>query len=131
MESLLLSSESWFCKVLFVPSKPRVTASPSLWKTCNQILLGFKGIPWGFPVLLLGPQAGKPDAGLLVDHPPSGYAILFYHDYVPPTVSLWHLLCLSTWVFLFCKYQHLPLDGCLTASCDFGALTGGDKCISF
>ena len=71
--------------------------------------------------------------GLLVDHPPSGYGILFYHGCAPPIVSLWLLLCLSTWglFFFFGKYQRLPLDGCLTASCDFGALIGGDKCTSF
>ena len=28
-------------------------------------------------------------------------------------------------------FWHPPMDGCSTASCDFGALTGGDECMSF
>ena len=29
------------------------------------------------------------------------------------------------------RFQHPPVNGCSTASCDFGALTGGDECTSF
>ena len=25
------------------------------------------------------------------------------------------------------RFQHPPVDGCLTANCDFGALAGGDE----
>ena len=41
--------------------KAESLSPPVLWKSCNQIILAFKVIPWGFLVLLLGPQAGKPN----------------------------------------------------------------------
>ena len=31
----------------------------------------------------------------------------------------------------FGKFQYLPVDGCSTASCDFGALAGGGECMTF
>ena len=31
----------------------------------------------------------------------------------------------------FGRFQHPPVDGCSTASCDFGALSGGDEWMSF
>ena len=56
--------------------------------------------------------------------PPSGYGIWFYHICAPPNISLGLLLCLWMWniFFFFCRFQHPPVDGCSTASCDFGAL---------
>ena len=68
-----------------------------------------------------------------VGHPPGGYGIWFYHDYAPPIILLWLLLCLwmKSIFFVFCGFQHLPAEGCSTASCNFGALAGGDECTSF
>ena len=34
-------------------------------------------------------------------------------------------------VSLFGRFQHPPVDGCSTGSCNSGALTGGDEHISF
>ena len=123
-----------------------------LWKLCYQIPLCFKirlpgdsqSLCW---VLRLGSLtwASKPLQQWdnffffciivlqFVDHPPGGNGIWFYHDCAPPTVSLQLLLCLWTWgiFFFFGRFQHPPVNGCLTASCDFGALTGGDECMSF
>ena len=65
-----------------------------------------------------------------VGHPPGGYGIWFYCDCAPSTTLLRLLLCLWTWVF-FGRFQHPPVDGCSTARCDFGALTGEDKHMSF
>ena len=105
-------------KVLFVPSKPGVSVSPTLMEVLwsNPTVLQDQ-IPWGFPVPLLGPRAGKPDMGSkpsqqwdtffciivlqFVDHPPGGDGIWFYHDCAPPTVSLQLLLCLWMWGIIF------------------------------
>ena len=65
-------------------------------------------------------------------HPPGRYRILFYHDCTPPTTSLKLLLCLWTWgIFFFGGFQHPPVHGCSTASCNFGAFTRGYDCTSF
>ena len=95
---------------------------PFLWKSCNEIPLAFKvkfpgdslslcWMPW------LGIQrgiwpgtqnlrsSGRTSLILIVlqfvGHPPSGYGIWFYHDCAPPTISLWLLLCLWTWIIFF------------------------------
>ena len=34
-------------------------------------------------------------------------------------------------VSFFAGFQHSPVYGCSTASCDFGAFAGGDKSISY
>ena len=60
-----------------------------------------------------------------------GYGILFYHDCAPPTVSLWFLLCPWTQGTFFGGFQHPPINGCSTASCDLGVLTGGGEHTSF
>ena len=51
-------------KVLFMPSKIGVSLSPSPMEVLLSNPTGLQGqIPWGFPVFLLGPQAGKPEVG--------------------------------------------------------------------
>ena len=52
--------------------------------------------------------------------------IWFYHPCAPPTISLWLFLCFWIWGISFCW---VPASS--TASCDFGALAGGDELISF
>ena len=39
--------------------------------------------------------------------------------------------CGVSFFFFLGRFQHPPVDGCSTASCDFGALTGGAECMSF
>ena len=94
-------------------SKSRVSVSPIPVEILWWNPTGLQGqIPWGFLVPLSDPQSGKPDEGFRtfttvqdcfgivlqpVGHPPSGYAIWFYHDYAPPTISLQLLLCLWMW----------------------------------
>ena len=64
-------------------------------------------------------------------HPLSRYGIWFYCDCTPPTF-LWLLLCLWTWgIFFWWVPASSCWTSCSTASCDFGALTEGDKHTSF
>ena len=122
--------------------------SPVLWKSCNQILLGFKvRFPGDSQSLCWIPRLGslmwcsKPSQQWenffviivlqFVGHPPSGFGIWFYCDYAPSPISLKLLLCLWTWVSFFGRFLHSPVTVCSTASCDFGALTGRDEHTSF
>ena len=89
---------------------------PVLWKSCNQILLGFKVIFSGdSQSLCCVPRPGslmwnsEPSQqwenffGIVVPHfvghRPDRY--WFYCDYAPPTVLLWLLLYLWTWDIYF------------------------------
>ena len=58
------------------------------------------------------------------------YGIWFDFDCIPP-VSLWLLLCLWMGAMCFGGFQCPPVDGCSTASYNFSALIGGDKCTFF
>ena len=52
--------------VLFVPSKTGVSFTPGPVKVLQSNPTGLQvQIPWGFPVRLSEPQAGKPDVGLI------------------------------------------------------------------
>ena len=134
--SLLLSSRS------SCPPRLESLFPPVLWKSCNQIPLAFQARfhedsqlgsqTWGsepskqwesfFGIIVLQ----------FVGHPRGGCGIRFYCDCTPPGVSLQLLLCLWTWsIFLFDGLQCPPVNGYPTTSCDFGALTGGDKCTYF
>ena len=127
---------------------PKVSVSSVLWKFCNQILLSFKISFLGYSQFLcLIPRLGSLMWGLeslqkcenfsdifilqLVSHSPGGCEILFQHDYISPTILLWLLLCLWLWGIFFGGFHHLPVDGWSTASCNFGALTGGCEHSSF
>ena len=66
-----------------------------------------------------------------VSHPPISYGIWFYCDCAPPTVSLWHLLCLWMWGIFFGEFQCLPVDDCPATSCDSGVLARGSESASF
>ena len=71
-----------------------------------------------------------------MSHPPAR-GIWFYHGCVPPTISLWLLLCLWTLcIFFFCllffgRFKHLPVDCYSTASCDFDSHAAEDECMSY
>ena len=58
------------------------------------------------------------------------YGIWFDFHCTPP-VSLWLLLCLWMGAMFLGGFQCPPVDGCSTASYNFSALIGGDKCIFF
>ena len=102
-------------------------------------------IPWGFPVPLLGSWAGKSDMGLRT-FTTVGELLWWYFPQVcgSPTIEMGfdfimiahHLLSCCGFFFVFgcgvsyfCGFQCPPVDGCSTASCNFGVLTGGDECI--
>ena len=119
---------------------------PVLWKSCNQIPLAFKVRSPGdsqslFQIPRLGTlrwgsepvQQWENFFGIIlqfVDHPPGSHGTLFYCDCAPPTVSLQLLLCLGCGIS-FDGFQYPPFNGCSTASCDFGVLTGEDEHPSF
>ena len=118
-----------------------------LWKSYNQIPLAFKVRFPGDPQSLYQiPRLGSLTWGSessqwenflgiivmwFVSHPPGGYGIWFYCDCALPVVLLWFLLCLWTGVSFYSGFQHPSLDGCSTASCNFGALAGGGERMSF
>ena len=137
--------------VLLCPPRLESLFPPVLWKSCNQILLAFKvRFPGDSQSFCLVPRlrsltwGSRPSQqqehffGITVltvlqsvGHSPGGYGIWFYRDCAPPTVLLWLLLCLRMWGVFFGRFQRPPVDGCSTASCDFGVLTGGDERTSF
>ena len=130
------------------PSRLESLFPPVLWKFCDQIRLPFKV---SFPEVSQSPCQSLPRLGSLtcgsklsqqwenffgiivlqfVGHPSSRYGILFYHDY-PLLPSCWGLFFVfGHGVSSFSRFQHPPVDGCSTVSCDFGALAG-DECLSF
>ena len=130
-----------------MPSKPGVPVSPSgslvvksLWPSRSDSL--------GFPVPLSGPQAGKPGVGFRT-FTTVGELLWYYCSSVcgSPIQWVWDLilfglypsycltaassLSLDAGYLFFGGLQYLPVNGCSTASCSFGALTGGDELTSF
>ena len=59
---------------------------------------------------------------------PVGMRFDFIVSVLPPAVSLRLRHCLWVWGVFFGGFQCPPVDGCSTASCDFGALAG-DECM--
>ena len=117
---------------------------PGLWKSYNEIPLAFKIIfPEDFQSLCQIPMLGSLTWGLeptqqwenfygltvfqFVSCPCGRYEIWFYHPCAPPTISLWLFFVFGCGVSFSAGFQHPPADGCSTASCDFGALAGGDE----
>ena len=133
---LLLSSESW-CMQGLVCALQDWGPCFSQWKSCSQILLAFKvRFPGDSQTLYQVPRlrslvwGSEPSQqwenffGIIVlqfvGNPHGRYEIRFYHDYAPPTTLLQFLLCLGHRVFGFGRFQHPPVNGCSTASCNFG-----------
>ena len=115
--SLVLSSETWCMQDFVCALQDWSLIPPVLWKSNNQIPLGFKvRFPGDSQSLCQTPRLGsltwgsepsqqwKNFFGIIVfqfvGHPPGGYRIWFYCDCVPPTILL-RLLCLWKWGNLF------------------------------
>ena len=65
-----------------------------------------------------------------VGRPPAGYAFDLIRI-VPLLLSCCDFFVFECGVSFFGEFWCSPINGCSTASCNFGALTGGDGCISF
>ena len=67
-------------------------------------------------------------------HPPEFLAVMGFdskHDFATPIVFRGFSFALGCGVSFFGGIQHSPVDSCSAMSCNFGALTGEDECISF
>ena len=120
---------------------------PVLWNSCNQIPLAFKvRFPRGPQSLCQIPRLGS----LMWGSEPSQqwedfFGILCSSLWVTHTagkgsdlvviVPSYPLIAASSLSleagYLFDGFQHPPVDGRSTDSCDFGALTEGEECLSF
>ena len=134
--SLLLFPGSW-CALdqgMFVPSKNGVSVftSPVIKSSWPSRLYSL-----GIFVLLMDLQAVKPDVGLR-NFITVGELLWYYYSLVCGSSTLWVwdlvlswlqlLLCLWMWgLFSFGGFQHPLVNGCSTASCNFGALSRGDE----
>ena len=118
-------------RTLLCVCPPRVESlfPPVLSKSCNQNPLAFKvwfsrnsssccqtprlgSLTWGSEPSLQWVDFCGVSVLQFESHPPSSYAIWFYCDYTPPTVSLWLLLCLWMWGIFFGEFQCLPVIDC-------------------
>ena len=121
---------------------------PVLWNSYNQIPLAFKvRFPRGFQSLCQIPrlgsltwgsepsQQGENFFGILCSHlwvthtAGMGFDLVVIVPLLPSHCSIFFVF--GSRVSFFDGFQRPPVDGCSTDSCDFGALTGGDECISF
>ena len=137
-------------RTLFCVCPPREVSlfPPVLSKSCNQIPLAFKvwfsrnsssrcqiprlgSLTWGSEPSLQWVDFCGISVLQFVSHPPPSYAIWFYCDCAPPTISLWLLLCLWMWGIFFGEFQCLPVDNCPAVSCDSSVLTRGSEITSF
>ena len=114
-----------------------------LWKSYNQISLALKArFPGDSQPLCQIPRLGSLKLSsepwqqygssfgivlLSVGRPPGRYRILFYCNCVPPTFSLWLLLCLWMWVSFFWWILVSSCQWFPTANCKFGALAERDE----
>ena len=118
-----------------MPSKNRVSVSPSPVKVCNQIPLAFK-------VCLLGDnqslsQPGKADVGLRT-FTVVGELLWYYCSPIfgLPTCWVWDFdftvtssLSQDGGIFIFLWW--VPVNGCSTASYNFGVFSRGAECTFF
>lgn len=124
------------CKILSVPSETESLFPPVLWSSIIKPLT----FQVRFPRDSSCPSVGSPGwevwrgvqnlhhsgrtSGIVlqsVGHPPGRYGIWFYHDCAPNAIAAVSSLSLGVG-YLLCGFQHPPVDGCSTVSCDFGAL---------
>ena len=75
-------------------------------------------------------QQGKNFFGIIVlqsvGHPPGGYGIWFYYDCTLLPCHYSFLFVFGCGISFFGGFQHPSVNGCSTASCNFGALTGDE-----
>ena len=131
------------CKRLCVsPPWVEFPFSSVLWQSCDQTLLAFKArffgdssshwwtprlgsLMWGSELLLLWGNFSGIIVFQFMCRPPGGYGIWFYCSCVPPTVSLWLLLCLWMYSIFFGRFQHFFVGCCSAVSCNFGVFVRG------
>ena len=147
MRSLLPSSgDTKFC---LCPPRLKSQLPLVLWKSYNQIPLALKtrfpgdsqflcqisrlgSLTWGSEPSELWENLFCIIVFQSLGPPLSGYGIWFYHDCIPLLPShCSFFLVFGHGVSVFSWFQHAPVDGCSTASWNFGALTRGDECMSF
>ena len=127
---------------------PRVESvlPPVLWKSCDQILLAFKVRFAGDPSPFLDSQAGEPYVGprtftwcdnffgITVFHLWVAHLMGIGFDFIlvaPLLLPPYFSFVLGCVVSFFGGFQHPPVNGCSTASCDCGAFAGENECMSF
>ena len=148
MGSLLLSSGSWCPQDFVCAFQDWSMFCPVLWNSCNQIPLAFKvRFPGGFQSLCQIPRLGSLRWGsepshsqqwenfgilfssLWVTHKAgTGFGLVMIVPLLPSHYSIFFVF--GSRVSFFDGFQHLPVDDCSTDNCNFGALVGGDGCIS-
>ena len=100
-------------KILFVPSKTGVSVSPSPVEVLWSNTAGLQGqIPWGSPVPLLDPQLTHP-AGM-------GFDFIMIAPVLPSRCSFFFVF--GHGISFFGQLHRPPINGCWTASWDFGVL---------
>ena len=147
MWSLLLSSGSWYTQDFVCALQDWSLFPPVLWKSYNQTPLASRSDSPGIPSPFVGSLGWEAWRGVQdLHHSGRTSLVLFSSLWVTHLadtglefimiVPLLRYCCSFFFVFgcgvsFFDGFQHPPIDGCSTVSCDFGALTGGDKCTSF
>ena len=118
-----------------------------LWKICDQTLLAFivkfsgessfccwtprvRSLMWGSEFSLLWLNCFPPfeSSTLWVWNLSLLWLCPSYHLTVAFSLFL-DIVYLIFCLLLFGRFKHPPVDGCSTASCDFGARAAGDECI--
>ena len=137
-------------RTLLCVCPPRVEClfPPVLLKSCNQIPLAFNAwfsrnsfspcqtprfgsLTWCSELSLQWVDFCGISVLQFVSPPPSSYGIWFYWNCIPPTISLWFLLCLCMWGIFFGEFLCLPVDDCSAVSCDSGVIERGSESTSF
>ena len=134
------------CKVLFVSLKTGVSVPQSYGSLVIKSHWSSRSDSLEIPSPLSDPQAGKPDVGFrnftpvgellwyycspvcAVTHPEGmGFDCLMIVPLLPSLCGFFVFGCRESF---FDGFQCSPADGCSTASCNLGALAGGDERVS-
>ena len=139
---VLMHTRFWLC-----PPRLESLFSPVLWKSCNQIPVAFEVRFPRIPSSFVRSPGGKPDMGFrtftivgkflwhycspVCGHPPTGMRLEFIMIVPLLPCHCGFFFVFGCGVSFFGGFQNLPIDGYSTASCNFGALAGGDEHSSF
>ena len=149
MGSLLLSSLSWYVQNFVCALQdwslplPQAPGSPVIKSHCPA-----RSACMGIPSPFIRSPGCEAWCGVQNLHNNAGTSLVFLFssvwvtcavgmgfDFVmiaPLLPSHWSFfLAFGHGVSYFDGFLYPPIDGCSTASCSFGALTGGDECMSF